>query len=411
MPENEIKHYCQKCLAPNPLGQDFCARCGTRLMIVVEPASLRYESMEAGATGEEHLLERISVLENRLGRMTDRLERSLDLLLRQAQNSYFDRVLLKSLIGLLNEDGVVESQKLERLWQERCEQDAAAHEQTSRREELREKIITNYHGVDRAVLEQFVNEGFLMIEDGNFDRGIQALQRAAEIDAENGLLLSLIGEHFFETGRTKLALDYLTRAFKVSPENNHISLLLGLVCGDAGDTERARELLETATRRGGSSFAAHYGLGRLFIAEQQWEDALREFKRALASKPSPEAHYALGCIYFQLNRDELAARHLRKAVALDQQYREAFHLLGLIHKRGGNEELASRAFAQARIDGGSSETTRKRRLGRNDSTAPRLLGTGDRKKKRLMTGGDRRLAEALRKDALKAFLSSGVANR
>jgi hypothetical protein len=113
--------------------------------------------MEAGATGEEHLLERISVLENRLGRLTDRLEHSLDLLLRQAQNSYFDRVLLKSLIGILNDDGVVESQKLERLWQERCEQDAATQEQTNRREELRSRIITNYRGVDRVVLEQFVN--------------------------------------------------------------------------------------------------------------------------------------------------------------------------------------------------------------------------------------------------------------
>ena len=411
MQENEIVHYCQKCLAANPLGQDFCARCGTRLMIVVEPASLRYENMEAGATGEEHLLERISVLENRLGRLTDRLERSLDLLLRQAQNSYFDRVLLKSLIGILNEDGIVESQKLERLWQERCEQDAATQEQASRREELRTKIITNYRGVDRAVLEQFVNEGFLMIEGGNTDRGIQALQRAAEIDSENGSLLALIGEHFFETGRTKLALDYLTRAFKISPENNHVSLLLGLVCGDEGEKERARELLETATRRGGPSFAAHYGLGRLFVAEQQWEKALREFKRALVSKPSPEAHYALGCIYFQLNRDELAARHLRKAVAMDQQYGEAFQLLGMIHKRGGNDELARRAFAQAHAHVGSSERTRKRRLAADEGAPPRFFGTGVHRNKRLMTGGDRRLAEALRKDALKAFLTSNAAHR
>src|ERR1700704_5565111 len=101
-------------------------------MIVVEPASLRYESIDAGATGEEHLLERISVLENRLGRLTDRLERALDLLLRHAQNSYFDRALLKSLIGLLNEDGVMESARLDRVWQERCEQDAAAQEENHR---------------------------------------------------------------------------------------------------------------------------------------------------------------------------------------------------------------------------------------------------------------------------------------
>jgi tetratricopeptide (TPR) repeat protein len=411
MQENEISHYCQKCLAANPLGQDFCTRCGTRMMIVVEPASLKYENMEAGATGEEHLLERISVLENRLGRLTDRLERSLDLLLRQAQNSYFDRVLLKSLISLLSEDGVVESQKLERVWQDRCEQDAATQEATNRREELRARIITSYRGVDRAVLEQFVNEGFLMIEDGNFERGIQALQRAAEIDSQNGSLLALIGEHFFEVGRTKPALDYLSRAYTIFPENNHVSLLLGLVCGDAGDTERARELLETATLRGGSSFAAHYGLGRLFLAEEQWDKALREFKRALASKPSPEAHYALGCIYFQLNRDELAARHLRKAVALDDQYGEAFHLLGMIHKRGGNDELARRAFDQAQDHAASPERRKKRRMASEDVTPVRLFAAGVRKNKRLMTGGNRRLAEALRKDALKAFLTAGVPDR
>jgi tetratricopeptide (TPR) repeat protein len=374
-------------------------------------APLERHRLEAGATGEEHLLERISVLENRLGRLTDRLERSLDLLLRQAQNSYFDRVLLKSLIGLLNEDGVVESQKLERLWQERCEQDAATQEQTTRREELRSKIIMNYRGVDRAILEQFVNEGFLMIEEGNFDRGIEALQRAAEMDSENGSLLALIGEHFFETGRNKLALDYLTRAFRISPENNHVSLLLGLVCGDAGDPERARELLETATRRGGPSFAAHYGLGRLFVAEQEWEKALREFKRALASRPSPEAHYALGCIYFQLNRDELAARHLRKAVALDEQYGEAFLLLGTIHQRSGNDELARRAFAQAQARAGASERPRKKRLAPEEVTAWRLFGSGARRNKRLMTGGDRRLAEVLRKEALRAFLPGSVPNR
>jgi tetratricopeptide (TPR) repeat protein len=380
-------------------------------MIVVEPASLRYENLDAGATGEEHLLERISVLENRLGRLTDRLERSLDLLLRQAQNSYFDRVLLKSLIGLLSDDGVVESQKLERLWQERCEHDAAAQEQATRREQLRARILASYRGGNRALLEQLVNEGFLMMEEGNFDRGIQALQRAAEIDHENSSLLALIGEHFFETGRTKPALEYLTRAFQVTPEDNHVSLLLGLVCGDAGETVRARMLLETATRRGGSSFAAHYGLGRLFIAEQKWEKALREFKRALASKASPEAHYALGCIYFQLNRDELAARHLRKAVALDQQYGEAFHLLGMIHKRGGNPELAREAFAKAHLGVGTSERPGKRLSGSDEVNLRRLFGSAARRNKRLMTGGDRRLAEALRKEALNAFLTNNIASR
>ena len=67
-------------------------------MIVVEPASGRYETLESGSSGEEHLLERISALENRLGRLSEKVDRGLDLLLRQAHHSHFDRALVKALV-------------------------------------------------------------------------------------------------------------------------------------------------------------------------------------------------------------------------------------------------------------------------------------------------------------------------
>ncbi len=403
MQENEIAHYCQKCLAANPLGQDFCARCGTRLMIVVEPSSMRYETSDSGA-GDEHLLERISVLENRLGRLAERLERSLDLLLRQAQNSYFDRSLLKSLIGLLTEDGVVQDEKLQRLWQERCKQDAAAQELSTRRDELRAKIVAAYHGPEAATFEQLVVEGFLFIEDENPVGGSRALQRAVEIDPRNGLLLSFVGEHFFRTGKTKLAREFLTRALEALPEDNHVLLLLGLVCGDEGDTEKAKDLLQTATRRGGPSFAAHYGLGRLFVAEQEWQKALREFKLALATKPSPEAHYALGCLYYQLRRDTKAVRHLLDAIHLDGAYGEAFQLLAQVYKRLGKHELARAAREKATC--ADSQQAEQKRKPDDLPAAPSLFQVWPGRHKRLLSGGDERLAEALREDALRAFVSA-----
>src|SRR5918995_5102419 len=132
-----ISHYCQKCLAANPLGQEFCARCGTRLMIVVEPNSSRFEAGTTGLSTDEHLLERISAAENRVARLAERLERSLDLLLRYAQNAYFDRSLMRALISLLEEDGLVQSERLEKLWSERCERDAVEQEETVHRDELR----------------------------------------------------------------------------------------------------------------------------------------------------------------------------------------------------------------------------------------------------------------------------------
>jgi Flp pilus assembly protein TadD len=407
---SHVAHYCQKCLAANPLGQEFCSRCGTRLMIIVEPPAARYESNDAAASNEEHLLERISALENSQTRLTAKLGRGLDLLLRQAQNAHFDRALVKSLVDLLTDDGVVQGSRLERLWLNRCQKDAEEQQESERREELRLKILADYHGPERVSFEQSINEGFLFIDDGQVGRGIRSLRRAAEIMRDNAPLLSFVGEHFFRTGKTNRARGYLSRAYEIAPGDSRISLLLGLSCADEGDSERAKELLSSATRRGGSSFAAHYGLGRLFVAEENWRKALHEFKLALASKASPEAHYALGCLYYQLGRDPLASRHLRKALEMDETYGEAFYVLGLISERAGQEELATDYFQKARagkLIRSSLSPKSKRQPSNQEGIAP-LFRVTSAKSHRLITGGDRRLAQALREDALSSHNSADI---
>ena len=405
---SQIAHYCQKCLAANPLGQEFCARCGTRLMIVVEPASARYEGLESGNSNEEHLLERISALENRLGRLTEKVERGLDLLLRQAQNAHFDRALVKVLAGLLTDDGMVDGEILESLWLERCQKDAEEQLESERRDELRLQILAGYHGKESGAFEQCVNEGFLFIDDNQPGRGIRSLQRAAAMADDNVALLYFVGEYFFKTGKTHRAGNYLARAYELSPRDRRVSLLLGLTCADEGDVERARELLSSATRLGGSTFAAHYGLGRLFVAEEKWPNALQEFKLALATKASPEAHYALGCLYYQLSRDGLAARHLRKALELDEEYGEAFYMLALIAERGGHKKLAEEYFAKVGTGLAARRTVAARRKQANadESAAAPLFRAALGNTRKLITGGDRRLAEALRQDALNACNSA-----
>src|SRR5215211_6448201 len=160
-----ISHYCQKCLAANQLGQEFCTRCGTHLVIVVEPTASRFEAGPAGLSTDEHLLERISAAENRVARLAERLEKSLDLLLRYAQNAYFDRSLMRALVGLLTEDGVVETERLERMWSERCQRDTIEQEENVHRDELRMRILAAAKIVDKQVFEQLVNEGFVLLED------------------------------------------------------------------------------------------------------------------------------------------------------------------------------------------------------------------------------------------------------
>ncbi len=382
-----ISHYCQKCLAANPLGQEFCARCGTRLMIVVEPTASRFEAGPASLSTDEHLLERISAAENRVARLAERLERSLDLLLRYAQNAYFDRSLMRALVSLLTEDGVVDAEQLERMWSDRCQRDTIEQEENLHRDQLRLRILAAAPLADRPIFEELVNEGFLLIEDKQAPQGIAKLQRAAEMTEENAALNLFIGEHFFRRGKTKQAREYLAKAHQALPHDLRISLLLGLTCADDGEVELAKDLLSSANAQGGSSFAGHYGLGWLFVAEKNWRRALGEFKRALTVRPSPEAHYVLGCLYYELNRDSLAVKHLRKATKMDPAYGEAFHALGQAYERTGRKDLAKQALEKANNV-------------RNRKSAPLFQST---KSGRLIAGADKRLAEALREDALEAF--------
>lgn len=406
-----VQHYCQKCLAGNPLGQELCGRCGTRLMLVVEPPAARFEEDGIVASHEEHLLERVSALENRLSRMTDKLEQTLDLMLRQAKNSYFDHALIDTLITVLSEAGTLDAIKLNKRWRERCEQDDAEHEEKTRREQLRAEVVKAYRGAEPRAFKQFVDEGFELLGERKTIDGIRKLERAAALATANAPLHTLIGEHFFEVGKNTLARDYLERALAADSKNEKVRLMLGLVCGDAGEVERARQLLTDSLRYRGESFAARYGLGRLLIAEQKWSEALKEFKNALAARPSAEAHYAVGCVYYQLDRDRIAARHLRKAVEMGTSRAAAYYMLGLALLRLGQESEAREAFSTAcdeKADEARYRLAARRVLRSGEApTNLSLFGISGIARKGLITGGDRRLAEAVRRDALGATETEG----
>ena len=120
MQKRTISHFCQKCCAANPLGQEFCLRCGTRLMLVVQPPSMRIDPTET-TPHEEHLLERLTTLEHTLARLTERLEQGLKLLLRQSETTFTHHALVKSLVEILNECGVVDQTRLESKWRAECD--------------------------------------------------------------------------------------------------------------------------------------------------------------------------------------------------------------------------------------------------------------------------------------------------
>jgi Flp pilus assembly protein TadD len=400
------KIFCQRCKSPNELGEDSCGQCGTRLMLLVEPSGARFESRGTGGGMEEHLLERVTAIENHISRVIDKLEKMAELMLKQSRSAFFDHELLDTLITVLGESGAISRQRLAELWRERRKKESgegegeAEESKRSRFEGMIEVVLEHYAGEGREQFEQLVREGFGEIEKGRVPAGLKRLERAAALAPADGPLNHFLGVQLYRSGRTAPARDYFERALAVDGENGWLHLLLGLACGDEGEAGRARQLLKDSVLLGGPTFAAHYALGRLAAAESNWKTALSEFRLAQATRPGPEAHYLLGLANFQLGRDKTALRELKKAVGLDAAYAEAHYLLGLVLLRLGEGGESRRAFEAAAAARPGIQHYLEASKNPEAAAPPALFETKGRRRRRLITGGDERLAEALREDAL-----------
>ncbi len=398
---------CQRCRAANPLGEELCGRCGTRLMLIVEPNTLRFEEEAAGVQTHDQLFERVSMLENRLLRFAEKLEKGFELLLKQSQLSMTDHTLLETLIGLLEETGRLDRKRLETSWLHALNRTETREAETSDLNFVLKSITDDYEDADREAFVALVSEGLELIEQGKAVSAKRPLERAAALAPGNATLNFIIGLQFFREGKLTLAHAYLQRAHDALPASTQTYLLLGVASGDAGEVGQAKSLLGAALAQSGASFAVHYALGRLAALEGDWKVALAHFKSALVANPCAEAHYLVGFALGQLGRFRTALRHLNHAVALDENYGEAFQLLGFLQAQLNEPKQSRRAYALARALGVGANAGAKKISGTKrppdvsvEMLQHQFFGAGRHRAKRLLTGGQKRLAALLREDAL-----------
>jgi tetratricopeptide (TPR) repeat protein len=396
-----ISYYCQKCGAGNPVGTELCEKCGTRVLLIVEPPSARYEINHA-TPYEEHLLERISWLENYLGRLTDRFERILDVMMRQAQTAYLDHTLLESVIALLDGSGVIESKQVNAVWQMRRTIDSARREKEEQRHRLATSIFSHPSNPNSPQFTAIVEAGLKHLEEGQTGRGIKALEKALLQAPHNAPLLFVLGRHFYFAKKYVLARDYLSQGFTQEPHNGLTCLLLGVLYGDRGEIAKAHTFLQLAAKLLPANYPTHHALGRLHAADGNWAEALREFKKSLSVCPEESASYfAVGCAYYALKRFKLSARFMHKAVAAEADFAEAWFWLGIVANRAGDGEAARRFFVNAHESERSNKlyavAAHTRLPVLPDSEAGPLLGITKRSR-RLISNGNSRLTMLMQKE-------------
>lgn len=405
-----IAFYCQKCGSGNAPGRDACFHCGTRLWLITEPPTARYEINHA-TPYEEHLLERISLLEHNIARLTERFERILELLLRQSHNSYLDHTLLESLIALLNGSEVIQNGTLSAIWHMRQTLDAAERNLQLRNEQRKQAILAQHKALDATSSETLavaLQETLPQIEE-NALTGARQLEKLLPLSPQNSALLYLIGECFYAARKPLLALEYLSSSVKLDARHGATQLLLGLLLGDQGEKQAvfATKYLEKSLQLMGENVPARYALGRLAAAQGRWEDAVKHFKNALAIKRHNQLLYALAYAYFMLNKHKIAQRFMQQILDNDATYAPAWYWLGYWAWQTGALSEARELFRTAAEAAPHEEFYRTLlppvKKEKQAMVAVELKPFGiSRRSKKIVSGGDPRLADFLHEAALEA---------
>ena len=395
-----IPQFCQNCREKNALGEPTCRKCGTRLMLVVFPHSLRYDTNQVPSYYEDHLLERVTSLELRLSQITERLATTLDLMLRQTKTSHTDHLLLETLIESLNTLGAIEKETLTRNWRARVDSESGRETAETRRERILSEILAQGGQSNPELFTHLVREGIRLLSINEEKQSFRMFERATLISPENFPLQILIAENYFLTDKFEAAKSYLEKAHKLSPKNNKVKLLLGVVYADQGGAAQAEKLLKPLAAKREKAFCVNYVLGMLAALQNDWNSALAAFKAAADIKESAEMDYLVGCVYFQQNRFKIALRYLQKAVETETNFADAWFMSSVIYEDSGDQKNAQEArelALQSRETGAQCLEFLKKRSAENLTAALPFLRF-QHSKNRLLTGGSIRLTKLFREE-------------
>jgi tetratricopeptide (TPR) repeat protein len=343
--------YCQACGAVNRDDHEYCVRCHQKLLVlsgaVVEDEEAYDEAAEESFTFDEHLLERISILEEAVKRTAETVRQLLGALHKQEKNILIGQTGLSALRELLEQKQVIGWEEWNDLWESKMDYQLLALEKRERFVAVKERIAALYHGDKRKVFLQHLDDAEYALFAFDIERAVAALEAAFKLDRDNYELAYFLGETHFNEGQAEQALACFSRVLEVKPDHYEGLVYSGVIHYERGDHGRAEDYLKRAVALYPDTFLPHFSLGAVYAGQGNLAKAVLFLERAVSLDAVPHALFLLGSCFYEMGKLGPAIQHLQESVRLDPAFEEAYHLLGLAYLDRHWNRKALEAFRQA----------------------------------------------------------------
>jgi tetratricopeptide (TPR) repeat protein len=204
-----------------------------------------------------------------------------------------------------------------------------------------------------------MQEGWTALEKEEYNRALQAFDRANKLAASSAYPFYGRGSVLMQQGDYEQAIAQLTQAVQHESKNAELHAWLGkayLQRGAARNDQNRREAAEQDYEQAALSFrraisldsrqkVASTGLGWVYYYQQAYPEAQEQFEEALRIDPNQaEAHNGLGWTLSTLHHYGEARTQFYKAIEDDAGYVNAYYGLGRLYEETGDTNQARQAY-------------------------------------------------------------------
>ena len=308
--------FCQNCLSWNPGERETCLKCGTRLLILAGDQTWEDEpeDTDSGEDLEEHLLERITGLEETVRRVETYLETVSDQLGKLERSEVMLRNGLMALVQEMEHKRQLDAHAFSERWEQLVEENLhliSARELFTR---YRARILPIARPKSMSQLKRALLETTALLEAADLLGAAQRLGQAVPLDPKNYELIFTAASLHEAAQNFEEAESLARKAVGLSPRHFEGWMLLAKLLQELPEqADQAIEALHQAADLRPEDPEPRMMLAELLLDQDDLQGALEAAQEAVARRKDGETLLLLGQVLLARGEAALAVPVLKDA--------------------------------------------------------------------------------------------------
>lgn len=308
--------FCQNCLTWNAGDRETCGKCGTRLLIVSGDQSWEEDaaSNDLEEDLDEHLLERITGLEETLRRVETYLETVSDQLGKLERAEVMLRNGLMALVQEMDQRGQLNAETFSGRWEHLVEENLHLIEARELFTRYRARILPIAKPRSMAQLRRALLETSALLDGSQLPQAAQRLQQALSLDPKNYELLFTVAALMHMAGDSEEGEALARRVVGLSPRHFEGWMLLATLLEEIPErADEAIEALRKAADLHPEEAEPRERLAALLLDEEDLQGALESAQEAVGLQKDGHTLALLGEVHLARGEWGIAIPILKEA--------------------------------------------------------------------------------------------------